>query len=81
MVERVTEWWRDLVFRAIMFSLDVAFWKVKFSIWLKGLQVRLHLRGAGGKRPLGFEEELEKTMRGFAKDSLGIDVTQSAFAG
>ena len=46
--------------------------------------MRLHLRGAGTKGPLGFEEELEeleKTMRGLAKDSLGVDVAQNAFAG
>ena len=64
-----------------MFSLDVAFWKAKFVIWFRGLQVRLHLRDAGSKGPLGFEEELEKTMRGLAKDNLGIDVAQNAFAG
>ena len=43
--------------------------------------MRLHLRGAGTKSPLGFEEELEKTIRGLAKDGLGIDVAQNAFAG
>jgi aarF domain-containing kinase len=80
-VERVKEWWHDFVFRTVMFSLDVAFWKVKFVAWFRGLQMRLHLRGAGTKGPLGFEEELEKTMRGIAKDSLGIDVAQNAFAG
>ena len=81
MVERVKEWWHDVVFRTVMFSLDVAFWKAKFVIWFRELQVRLHLRRAGTKGPLGFEEELEKTMRGLAKDSLGIDVAQNAFAG
>lgn len=80
-VERVKEWWHDLVFRTVMFSLDVAFWKAKFVIWFIGLQVRLHLRDAGTKGPLGLEEELEKTMRGLAKNSLGIDVAQNAFAG
>jgi aarF domain-containing kinase len=64
-----------------MFTLDVAFWKAKFSIWLTELQVKLHLSSAGTKSPLGFEEELEKTMRGLAKDSLGIDVAENAFAG
>jgi aarF domain-containing kinase len=81
MLERVKEWWLDFVFRTVMFSLDFAFWKAKFVIWFRGLQVRLHLRSAGTKGPLGFEEELEKTMRGLAKDSLGIDIAQNAFAG
>jgi aarF domain-containing kinase len=81
LVERVKEWWHDLVFRTVMFSLDVAFWKAKFDLWFRGLQVKLHLRSPGTKGPLGFEEELEKTMRGLAKDSLGIDVAQNVFAG
>jgi len=81
MAERVKEWWHHLVFRTVMFSLDVAFWKSKFIIWFRGLQVWLHMRGAGAKDPLGFEEELEKTMRGFAMDNLGIEVTENAFAG
>lgn len=81
MVERVKELWHDLVFRTVMFSLDVAFWKAKSVIWLRGLQVKLHIRHAGAKGPLGFEEELEKTMRGLAKDNLGIDVAEDAFTG
>jgi len=64
-----------------MFGLNVAFWKAKFVIWVRSLQVRLHLGGVGANSPLGFEEELEKTMRGFAKDSLGIEVSDNAFAG
>jgi aarF domain-containing kinase len=81
MVERVKEWWHDFVFRTVMFSLDVAFWKAKIVIWFRRLQVRLHLRGAGTEGPLGFEEELEKTIRGLTKNSLGIDIAQNAFAG
>jgi len=80
-IERVKEWWHDLVFRTVMFSLDIAFWQARFVIWLRGIQVRLHLGGADAKHPVGFEEELEKTMRGFAKDSLGIEVAENAFAG
>ena len=64
-----------------MFSLDVAFWRAKFVIWLRSFQVRLHLRRADAKGTLGFEEELEKTMRGFAKDNLGIEIGDNAFAG
>jgi len=77
-IERVKERWHDLVFRIVMFSLDVAFWKAKFIIWLR---VRFHLGGTSAKGSLGFEEELEKTMRGFAKDSLGIEVGGNVFAG
>jgi len=29
----------------------------------------------------GFEEELEESMRGFAKDNLGIEVDANAFVG
>ena len=64
-----------------MFSLDVAFWKAKFDVWFRGLQVWLHWGSADAKGPLGFEEELEKTMRGFAKDSFGYEVADNAFGG
>lgn len=41
----------------------------------------LHWGSADAKGPLGFEEELEKTMRGFAKDSFGYEVADNAFGG
>ncbi|KDR71734.1 hypothetical protein GALMADRAFT_253465 [Galerina marginata CBS 339.88] len=79
---RLKEWWRHLLFRAIMLRLDLTFWKTRFIAWARVWRARLHLGGsASGKDAGGFEEELEKTMRGFAKDSLGIEVAEDAFAG
>jgi len=64
-----------------MFRLDLTFWKTKFTAWLRNLRIKLHLGRAGSRISGGFEEELEKTMRGFAKDNLGIEVDASVFSG
>ncbi|KAG6902172.1 hypothetical protein C0995_003453 [Termitomyces sp. Mi166 len=71
--QRLREWWHYLIFRSVMFSLDLAFWHNKISLW-----VRRHF----GLRPgEGFEDEMERTMRGIAKSNLGVDVSPSAFEG
>ncbi|TFK35821.1 ABC1 family-domain-containing protein [Crucibulum laeve] len=77
--ERVHEWWHHLVFISVMFSLDIAFWKSRFLLWFWGWRRKWHLGGT--ERRGSFEDELEKNMRGFAKDSLGIDVGEGVFAG
>jgi aarF domain-containing kinase len=71
--ERVREYWHDVVFRSLMFWLDVIFWKSKVTVWIR--------RILGMKPGLGFEDELEKSMRGLAKSSLGVEITADAFAG
>lgn len=78
--ERVKEWWHDLVFRVVMLTLDFSFWKSRFLRWFRNLRVKFHL-GGGVSRSGGFEDELERTMRDFAKDNLGINVGEGAFAG
>lgn len=64
-----------------MLSLDISFWKTKFVSWLWDIKERL----LGGRdtwiRRRNFEEELEKNMREFAKEGLGIDVGEGVFAG
>lgn len=56
-----------------MLSLDLVFWKNKITLW-----IREHL----GLRPgLGFEDELERSMRGFAKTNLGVEVNSDMFEG
>lgn len=79
-IERLKEWWHHVVFQAIMFQLDIIFWKSRFLQWFSSLRARFHLGGTrkGGG---GFEEELEKSMRGFAKDNLGIEVNSEMFVG
>ncbi|GLB42784.1 putative ABC1 family protein [Lyophyllum shimeji] len=71
--ERLREYWHHLIFRGIMLSLDIIFWKNKISLWIRE---RLGLHPG-----LGFEDELEKSMRGFAKSNLGVDVTPEVFQG
>ncbi|PPQ72125.1 hypothetical protein CVT26_006865 [Gymnopilus dilepis] len=80
------EWYHHLVFRAVMLRLDLSFYKARFVLWLReigdGLPWFLGGTDARGRRRRGgFEEEIEKTMRGFAKDSLGIEVAEDAFSG
>ena len=55
-----------------MFSIDFAFWKNKVVGWV---------RWTLGLRVEGFEDELERNIRGFAKASLGINVSNGVFDG
>jgi aarF domain-containing kinase len=55
-----------------MFSLDVIFWTSRAKQWVRG---RLRLGSEG------FEDKLERSMREFAKSSLGVDVAPEAFDG
>ncbi|RDB24088.1 ABC1 family protein C10F6.14c [Hypsizygus marmoreus] len=71
--QRAREYWHHLIFRAVMLSLDIVFWTNKFTVWMRG---RLGLRPG-----VGFEDELEKTMREYAKSNLGVDVSSDVFAG
>ncbi|KDQ58912.1 hypothetical protein JAAARDRAFT_128013 [Jaapia argillacea MUCL 33604] len=63
--ERVREYWHYLRFRSIMFSLDLAFWLSGCRAW-----VRRRL----GYKAEGFEDELERTMAGFAMNNFGVDI-------
>ncbi|KAH6904851.1 ABC1 family-domain-containing protein [Coprinopsis sp. MPI-PUGE-AT-0042] len=72
--QRTREWWHDLVYRVVMLTLDLAFWKVRFTAWLH----RVFGRTVSER---GFEEEMEKSMRSFAKDNLGLDVGSETFSG
>ncbi|KAF6756514.1 ABC1 family-domain-containing protein [Ephemerocybe angulata] len=77
---RVREWWHHVVFRMIMFSLDLAFWRSNFVRWV--YEVRDWVLGKeGGVRKGGFEEDLERQMRLMAKDTLGVEVGEQAFSG
>ncbi|KAF8966801.1 ABC1 family-domain-containing protein [Flammula alnicola] len=80
-VERVKEWWHHLTFQAAMLHLDLIFWKSRFFSWLRNLRAHFHLGVVSAKGAAGFEEEIEKSVRTFAKDNLGIDVGDTAFAG
>ncbi|PFH49163.1 hypothetical protein AMATHDRAFT_195305 [Amanita thiersii Skay4041] len=72
--ERVKEFYRHFVFRLVLLSLDLAYWKSKLVQWAREKIFRRHRGG-------GFEEELEQNMREFARESLGIDVGGGVFSG
>lgn len=57
------EFWRDLLFRTAMFSLDVVFWVSK---------IRQRVRALLGLTNGGFEDELERSVRGFARDRKSV---------
>lgn len=66
------EFWRDLLFRTAMFSLDVVFWVSK---------IRQRVRALLGLTNGGFEDELERSVRGFARSAFGVEVGPGAFEG
>jgi aarF domain-containing kinase len=70
--QRFKEYWYYVVFRGVMFSLDIAFWTNQVRGWVRKMM---------GLMTEGFEDELERSMRGFAKSSLGVDVATNAFDG
>lgn len=76
---RIREWWHHIVYRAVMLSIDLAFWKNKLLLWIA--QVTDRVFGTRTIAKAGFEEEMERNMREFAKDTLGFDVPTNTFAG
>ncbi|KAH7909013.1 ABC1 family-domain-containing protein [Hygrophoropsis aurantiaca] len=72
--QRMREYYHDITFRTIMFSFDLVFWASKARQWIRRA---LRLSRAGE----GFEDELERSMRKFAKTTLGVDVAPGAFEG
>ena len=72
LTERTKEYWHYLVFRGVMLSIDVAFWASNVRQWVRHVL---------GKASIGFEDELERRMRGVAKSTFGVDVAPGAFAG
>ncbi|KAI5999734.1 ABC1 family-domain-containing protein [Pisolithus marmoratus] len=70
--QRMKEYWRDTSFRIIMFSIDLAFWASKLRQWIRTLL---------GMASEGFEDELERNMRSFAKRAFGVDVAPGVFSG
>ncbi|KAF9444553.1 ABC1-domain-containing protein [Macrolepiota fuliginosa MF-IS2] len=78
--ERLREWWHHIIFRTVMLSLDITFWKAKIMSWFWDVKARV-FGGDDGLRKRNFEEELERNMREFAREGLGIDVGEGVFAG
>ncbi|KAJ6579517.1 ABC1 family-domain-containing protein [Mycena vulgaris] len=72
--QRLHEYYHYTVFRTVMLSLDVAFLLARTRQWL--------WRVLGlGRDSMGFEDEIERSVRGLAKSSFGMDVGADAFDG
>ncbi|KAJ7594036.1 ABC1 family-domain-containing protein [Mycena floridula] len=69
---RLKEQWGYLQFRAVMFSSDVAFVITRIKQWIGS---------RFGRISLGFEDELENSMRAVAKNQFGMDIPQEALQG
>ncbi|KAJ7499643.1 ABC1 family-domain-containing protein [Mycena latifolia] len=71
---RLHEYYHYAIFRAVMLSLDFAFLLARTRQWLW----RVFGLGRDG---MGFEDEIERSVRGLAKSSFGMDVGADAFDG
>ena len=71
--DRLRELVSHVVFLSVMFSLDVLFYATRVRQWLA--------RRLGRASAVSFEDALERSMRDFAKSTLGIDVPAGVFAG
>ena len=72
LTSRLREMFNHLIFLSVMFSIDFLFWGTRVRQWL------WHKLGRKGQ---SFEDELERTMRDFAKSNFGIDVPEGVFDG
>ena len=70
--QRVQEYVEHLKFLAATLTIDAAFYFTRFKQWVGGLF---------GFASIGFEDELEKTMKGFAKANFGVELPDAAFQG
>jgi len=64
--QRLKEFYRYFVFGIVMFSTDLAFWIVRLRQWWQGTD-------SGG-----FEDEVERSVRTFAKSNFGVEITEGA---
>lgn len=61
------EYYGYFVFKSVMWTVDFMFTFTRLKQWWKG-----------SKDNEGFEDELEKTMRMFAKDNFGMEINEGA---
>ncbi|KAE9406874.1 ABC1-domain-containing protein [Gymnopus androsaceus JB14] len=69
--QRLHEYMNYVVFRSVLFSLDLAFWSTRAKQWIFSLF---------GRKSYSFEDELERAVRGVVKSNVGIEVG-NAFQG
>ncbi|RDX40175.1 atypical/ABC1/ABC1-B protein kinase [Lentinus brumalis] len=72
LAQRLREAWNHVVFLSVMFSIDVLFWGTRVRQWVARML---------GRRGESFEDELERSMRNFAKSNFGLDMPEGAFEG
>ncbi|EIW77794.1 ABC1-domain-containing protein [Coniophora puteana RWD-64-598 SS2] len=70
--ERIREYWHYFIFQTVMLSIDTAFWLSKLNEMTRRFL---------GLKTESFEDELERSMRGYAKTHMGVDVAPDAFNG
>ena len=64
-----------LIFLSILLSMDAAFYFSKVRHFLRNLWTTRSFKSGG------FEDEIEESMRGFARDNLGFEIGEGAFEG
>jgi aarF domain-containing kinase len=72
--ERVRESFHRGVFYTVMFSIDAAFWAVRFKNWLLSWRSQ-----RVGQQTRGFEDELEQQMAEVMKSEYGVEVDPAMF--
>ena len=70
--QRLREYANYIGFRLVMFTIDCAFWASKLRQWV-------HMKL--GQSSEGFEDELERSMRGYAKNTFGVEIADDVFQG
>lgn len=70
--QRFREYVSYVKFLFATLTIDAAFQFTRIKQWV---------RGVFGLTSVGFEDELERTMKGFAKSNFGVEISDSAFQG
>ncbi|KAI0821036.1 ABC1-domain-containing protein [Irpex lacteus] len=70
--QRFREYISYVKFLFATLTIDAAFQFTRIKQWV---------RGVFGLTSVGFEDELERTMKGFAKSNFGVEISDSAFQG
>ncbi|KAH9846448.1 atypical/ABC1/ABC1-B protein kinase [Lenzites betulinus] len=74
LAERIRELAQHIAFLGVMFSIDALFWATRVRQWFA--------RRIGRHRDdQGFEDEIERTMRDYAKSNFGVDIPDTVFEG
>lgn len=83
--DRLNELYRHLIFQAVMFSIDIAFYTNKLrktmELWRMRLRAWFGLRADGAVMSRDFEEEMERQVRMAAKDYFGVEIGEDTFVG